>query len=158
MMKSLLAAGFGIGWLWMGSMVLAENTQYQMGFDTRDGVVDVFYFGNDDTYAAIAYSPATGKYGYANDCYSREIAERTALRYCVADDARIVGWVCNGFVALAVGKVEADGAWGTGISNDARASNTTAKSRALAACKQRDATAKIKLCVCSVKRKVEVFD
>lgn len=149
-------------WVFLGAVIaaaplpsLAENTKYQMGFDDRDGVVDVFYFGKDDTYAAIAYSPKTGKYGYSQGCYSREIAEREARRHCPADDTQIVAWVCNGFCALAVGD---DDTWGSGFSNDSRASNSSAKDRALAECRKRGPKARVLICICSVKRKPEVFE
>ena len=44
-----------------------------------------------NTYAAIAYSPSTGAYGYAYNYWSRYSAEREALRRCAAEDAEIVG-------------------------------------------------------------------
>lgn len=80
-----------------------------------------------DTFAAIAYSPATGKYGIAYDRLSRDAAEQDALSNCGAEDARIVSWVNYGFCALALGLDKAY--WGVGWS---KTDNTEAKQRALA--------------------------
>ena len=62
--------------------------------------------------AAIAYSPATGKYGYAYNLRSRSAAEKAALADCGGDDARIVCWVKEGFCILALGDDKA--CWGVG--------------------------------------------
>jgi hypothetical protein len=132
----------------------ADDVKHQIGVDKRNGVSDVFYFATD-AFAAIAYSPETGKYGYAHGYGTREISEQVALRNCKADDARIVASVLNGFCALAVGD---DGAWGVGSSTLSGANNTAAKDRALAECKKRSPTARLLLCVCSVKRKPELFE
>src|SRR6266446_1862918 len=73
-----------------------------------------------DTYAAIAFSKSTGKYGYAYNYYSKSAAERAALARCPQADAKIVGWVKGGWLALAVGDNHAYGvAWeyGGGASN-----------------------------------------
>jgi serine/threonine-protein kinase len=80
-----------------------------------------------DTFAAIAYSPATGKYGIAYDRLSRKSAEQDALSNCAVEDARIVCWVNYGFCALAVGSDQAY--WGVGWS---KTDNTDAKQKALA--------------------------
>ena len=56
----------------------------------------IFFRG--DTYAAIAYSPKTGKYGYAYGQSTRDIAEGVAKRRCKAADAKVVTWVHNGWV------------------------------------------------------------
>src|SRR5205823_212946 len=69
---------------------------------------------NGNTYAAIAYSPAMGNYGYGYNYGSRTAAEAAAIRNCKADDARIVTWVNNGFCALALGEDKT--AWGVGWS------------------------------------------
>jgi serine/threonine-protein kinase len=68
----------------------------------------VFLFGSvqaarADGYAAIAYSPSTGKWAYSNGCSCRAEAERMALRSCNACDAYICNWVRNGYAALAIG-------------------------------------------------------
>ena len=65
-------------------------------------------------FAAIAYSPNTGRFGYAYGFGSLREAENDALRRCGAADARIVAWVQNGWVALALGNSSAYGfAWST---------------------------------------------
>jgi hypothetical protein len=107
------------------------------------------------TFGAIAYSRETGKYGYASECKTREAAEEEAKRKCQAHDARIVTWVRNGFCALAVG---AEGAWGGGWSAGKEASSTAAKDHALAECKKHSSTARLLICVDSLRRKPEVFE
>ena len=68
----------------------------------------------DDAYAAIAYSPDTGHYGYAAGFSSRAAAEDEALNQCEGDDARVVVWGRNAYVALAVSDNGPYGyAWGT---------------------------------------------
>ena len=66
----------------------------------------------DDTYAAIAVSPSTAKYGYAVKYASREEAEQKAVKFCDADDAKAVVWVRNGWCALA--KVGSNYGWDKG--------------------------------------------
>lgn len=52
-------------------------------------------------FAAIAYSPCTGRYGYAFGQGCRAEADAEAVANCGAADARPVAWVENGWVALA---------------------------------------------------------
>jgi serine/threonine-protein kinase len=52
-------------------------------------------------FAAVAYSECTGRYGYTYGKACLADAEAGALANCGARDARIVGWVENGWVALA---------------------------------------------------------
>jgi hypothetical protein len=63
------------------------------------------------SYAAIAYSPATGKYASASDYRSRPAAEKAALAKCGADDAVIACWVNWGFCALALGSDKSCWGW-----------------------------------------------
>jgi hypothetical protein len=107
---------------------------------------DVVVF-DGDTYAAIAYSPSTGKWGYSYNYGSRWSAERAALSRCEGKDARIVAWVNNGFCALSLGDDKS--AWGVGYSYGDGATNTFAKRRALAECGNRTTNARIVLCICS---------
>jgi Domain of unknown function (DUF4189) len=58
-------------------------------------------------YAAIAYSPTTGAYGFGNKFDSRKGAEDKALAECKADDAKVAGSVKNGWCILAVGDFDA---------------------------------------------------
>ena len=75
-----------------------------------------------DLYAAIAYSPSTGKYGYAYGKGSRAAAENAARAYARAGDARIAIWCKNAWCALALSNPS--GAWGAAWGNSkAEASN-----------------------------------
>jgi Domain of unknown function (DUF4189) len=68
----------------------------------------------DDTYAAIAYSENTGRYGYGYGFSSRSRAEAEALNQCEGDDAQVVIWGRNAYVALAISDNGPYGyAWGT---------------------------------------------
>ena len=102
---------------------------------------------NSNTYAAIAYSPATGNYGYGYNYGTRFDAEAAALRHCKAEDARIVTWVNNGFCALALGDDKST--WGVGWRYGPGASNADAKRTALNECAKRTTNARIVLCVSS---------
>ncbi len=56
-----------------------------------------------DKFAAIAYSPSTGAYGYAYGKGCEVDADSTALCYCKAPDAQILVSCVNSSAALAVG-------------------------------------------------------
>lgn len=88
-----------------------------------------------NSYAAIAYSPATGKYAYAYDCRSRAVAEKAALEKCGADDATIACWINHGFCALALGNDKS--CWGAGWEYGNGANNQRAKEKALEDCRNR---------------------
>src|SRR3981189_1137450 len=88
-----------------------------------------------NSYAAIAYSPATGKYAYAYDCRSRAAAEKAALEKCGADDATIACWINHGFCALALGSDKS--CWGAGWEYGNGANNQRAKEKALDDCRNR---------------------
>jgi hypothetical protein len=65
-------------------------------------------------YAAVAYSSKTHSYGYGYGYATRAGAELEALLQCDGDDARIVAWAENEYVALAVSRNGAYGyGWGT---------------------------------------------
>jgi hypothetical protein len=70
-----------------------------------------------EKYGAIAYSPATGKYGYSSDCATRAGAEKLALSNCIASDARIAIWVKDGWAAL---YRNSNGAWHSAWSGNSR--------------------------------------
>jgi len=108
-----------------------------------------------ESYAAIAYSPKTSRFGYGDNCLSREQAEDVARKHCNEADCRIVVWVRNGFCALAIGDGGADG---VGVSDGDRASDADAKEKALAECKKRSGTGRLLICVCSFERRIERFD
>jgi hypothetical protein len=68
------------------------------------------------TYCAFAFSESTGRYGFADGFDSRRKAERYALGKCGTADASVVGWVNNGYLALAVGP---GNSYGTGFGSSA---------------------------------------
>ena len=69
-------------------------------------------------YAAIAYSPSTGQYGYSYAQPSRESANSVALSRCNASDARIMTWCRNGWCCLALSQ-QSRNAYGIGYSPNA---------------------------------------
>jgi serine/threonine-protein kinase len=104
------------------------------------GILAAFVQAQDRTleisrssYAAIAYSPATGQYGYSYDYRSRKAAEKAALEKCGADDARIACWVNFGFCALALGNDKS--CWGVGWKYGNGANNRKADNDAIEDCK-----------------------
>ena len=65
------------------------------------------------SYGAIAYSPATGRYGWSYKAAERATAERMAIDSCGAADAIILVWASDAHVALALGDGRVYGsAWG----------------------------------------------
>jgi hypothetical protein len=52
-------------------------------------------------FAAIAYSPQTGRYGFTSGATCLPDAEARAIANCGACDARIVVWAENGWAAFA---------------------------------------------------------
>src|ERR1017187_5206665 len=108
-----------------------------------DSTIDI----NSDSFAAIAYSPATGKYGYGNNYRSRSAAEKAALDNCGAEDARIACWVSRGFCALALGDDKT--CWGVGWQYGGGSSNNDAKKSALENCGKRTTGAHIAICLSS---------
>ena len=97
---------------------------------------------DDDKFAAIAFSQATGAYGYGYAFDSRDGAEKEALAQCSGDDAAVVVWVRNGWCALAVGD---DNAYGYGWADDLG----SARKIALAECRKRTTNSRIVICVSS---------
>lgn len=90
---------------------------------------------SSDSYAAIAYSPSTGKIGYAYDRRSRAAAEDGALKDCGAEDATIACWVNRGFCALALGNDKS--CWGSGWKYGDGAKSEAAKQQAVDDCRNR---------------------
>ena len=110
-----------------------------------------FYFGR---YAAIAYSTTTGDYGYAWDHSSLGSAKAAALNNCKAEDAEIVGWVCDGWLVLAIGEEYSYGvAWEYGDG----ATNTVAAARAKANLASYNERLTTLICLCSSGFDPEVF-
>jgi hypothetical protein len=108
-----------------------------------DSTIDI----NSDSFAAIAYSPATGKYGYGYNYRNRSAAEKAALDNCGTEDARIACWVNRGFCALALGDDKT--CWGVGWQYGGGSSNNDAKKSALENCGKRTTGAHIAVCLSS---------
>lgn len=101
---------------------------------------------SSDTYAAVAFSKSTGKYGYAWNHPSRAAAEKQALANCKAPDAEIVGWVNFGWLVLAIGS---DNSYGTGWEYGDRAFLKTAAMRAITNCRKHQQAIKTIVILCS---------
>lgn len=78
-------------------------------------------------YGAIAYSPASGLYGYSDNYPNRAQADQRALRECGQADCVVASWFWNQCGALAAGD---NGTWGA----EAGSSEARAQSLALARC------------------------
>jgi serine/threonine-protein kinase len=92
-----------------------------------------------NTYAAVAFSPSTGAYGYGNGFRSKEEAIERAEIECGEPDA-IVKWCRNSWIALAV---SSDGGYGWSWASTAG----RARARAVANCLQQNDDAKVVICV-----------
>ena len=69
-----------------------------------------------DKYAAIAFSPVSGRHTDASDRPSRAAAEQAAIAQCRQDGSMCSApvWVQNGCVALAIGRARGFGSgWGS---------------------------------------------
>ena len=94
-----------------------------------------------DSYAAIAYSPSGGQWGYSNGYPSKSQAISRAIRECGRADTR-TSWAKNAWIALAISDRSSGGygmAWATTASG--------ARSRALAQCRSRNPDARVVVCV-----------
>ena len=85
------------------------------------------------SYAVIAYSPATGEYGYTSECSTFEEAEKVAVSRCKAPDARLGVWARNQWCALAIAE---DKTPGYGFAT----TKAVAERNALSQCRQRTKT------------------
>ena len=112
-------------------------------FATFAQAIDV----SSNSYAAIAYSPSTGKFAYAYDLRSRSAAEKAALEKCGAPDATIACWINRGFAALALGSDKS--CWGSGWKYGDAANTSDAKNMALEDCRKRTSGVYIAVCLSS---------
>jgi hypothetical protein len=99
----------------------------------------------DDTYAAIAFSPSTGLYGFGNGFDNKDDAIEKALQECGGKDA-LTKWCRNAWIALAVSKKTASGygygwAWGETAGE--------ARHAALENCRAHNPDAQLMLCISS---------
>jgi serine/threonine-protein kinase len=97
----------------------------------------------EDTYAAIAYSPSTGRWGYGYGYPTKSEAIARARRECDRDDAKTT-WCKNAWIALALSK-RSPGGWGSSWGETA----ALARSKAKAECLSRNPDAYIARCVSS---------
>ena len=79
----------------------------------------------ENTYAAVAFSPSTGRYGFGNGCRTEYQAVEKARQECGASDA-ITKWCRNSWIALAVSK-ETPGGYGWAWGATAAAAESAAK-------------------------------
>ena len=95
----------------------------------------------DDRYAAVAYSPSSGRWGYGNGYASQEEAIARALSECGRADAK-TNWCRNAWIALALSKRSAGG-WGSAWGVTAKAARAAARRECLA----RNPDAHVVVCV-----------
>jgi len=99
----------------------SDDKKYRFMGSLKKGVLKRFlFFGMGfsvalmaDNYGAIAYSPASGTYGYSYNYDNKGLAERQALSRCSRYDCRILVWFRNGCGALAIGTGGYGSGWGT---------------------------------------------
>ncbi len=94
-----------------------------------------------DSYAAIAYSASSGRWGYGNGYGSQGEAVARALSECGRSDAQ-TNWCRNAWIALAISN-QSPGGWGSGWGATASA----ARKAAIRECRGRNPDAHVVLCV-----------
>jgi hypothetical protein len=94
-----------------------------------------------DRYAAVAFSPITGRYGYGNGYATKGEAISRALRECGRSDAA-TAWCRNEWIALAVSN-QSTGGYGVAWAP----TPAGARREALAQCRARNPDAHIVFCV-----------
>jgi hypothetical protein len=94
-----------------------------------------------DRYAAIAYSPSTGRSGYGNGYPSKSQAIARAIRECRSRDVR-TNWCRNAWIALAVSD-RSPGGWGSSWGS----TPASARNGAIVECRARNPDARVILCV-----------
>ncbi len=96
-----------------------------------------------DTFAAVAYSPSTGRWGYGNGYLTKSEAITRARHECGKRDAR-TNWCKNAWIALALSD-QNPGGWGSSWGETPEA----AKHAAIAECLARNPDAHVVVCVFS---------
>jgi hypothetical protein len=94
-----------------------------------------------DSFAAVAYSPSTGRAGYGNGYPNKSQAIARAVKECGRRDAR-TNWCRNAWIALAVSD-RSPGGWGSSWGPTAAA----ARNGAIAECRARNPDARVTICV-----------
>jgi hypothetical protein len=95
----------------------------------------------DDRFAAIAYSPKTGKWGWGSNYPTKAEAIARAKKECGSKDAR-TNWCRNAWIALAVSD-ESPGGWGSAWGETADEARAAARRECLA----RNPDARVVICV-----------
>jgi serine/threonine-protein kinase len=85
---------------------------------------------SDDLYAAIAYSPKTGKWGYGCNYKTKAEAIARAKSECGAKDAR-TNWCKNAWIALAISD-DSKGGWGSAWGETREEAQAAARKECLA--------------------------
>jgi serine/threonine-protein kinase len=94
-----------------------------------------------NSYAAVAYSPSTGQWGYGNGYPSQAAAIARARSECGRGDARTF-WCKNAWIALAISD-SSPGGFGWAWAPTA----ASARRKALAQCRARNPDARVVVCV-----------
>jgi serine/threonine-protein kinase len=94
-----------------------------------------------DTYAAIAFSPKTGRWGYGNGYPTKADAIARARRECGKRDAK-TNWCKNSWIALAISN-QSRGGWGSAWGE----TEADARRAALAECLARNPDAHVVISV-----------
>jgi hypothetical protein len=95
----------------------------------------------DDRYAAVAYSPKTGRWGYGANYPTKSEAIARAKRECGKKDAK-TNWCKNAWIALAISD-QSPGGWGSAWGETADAARASARRECLA----RNPDARVIVCV-----------
>lgn len=98
----------------------------------------------DDSFGAIAYSPATGEIGWVKNDKEKDDAEQGAMAKCAekgATDCKLTNTFKNNCAAIAMG----DNGWGSNWDS----TTTAAETKTLATCGQYTTNCKIALSICT---------
>jgi uncharacterized protein DUF4189 len=92
--------------------------------------VSALHAQDDDKYAAIAYSPKTGKWGYGCNYPTKAEAIARAKEECGAKDAR-TNWCKNAWISLALSD-QSKGGWGSAWGETRDAAQAASRKECLA--------------------------
>jgi hypothetical protein len=85
---------------------------------------------DDDKFAAVAYSPKTGRWGYGCNYSTKAEAIARAKRECGSKDAR-TNWCKNAWIALAISD-DSKGGWGSAWGDTREEAQAAARRECLA--------------------------
>lgn len=96
-----------------------------------------------DRYAAVAFSPSTGLYGYGNGYATKDEAIEKAVQECGGRDA-ITRWARNSWLALAISdRTSAGYGWGSGWAETASEAREIARDK----CLEKNDEARVVVCI-----------